>query len=92
VSHSSPGHGWQPPAEEQLIAHLDLHHDPFGAAPDEVAPVDRQADPAHWLPGRALTIAAIIVGIALIATVVICLIVWATPPMHHLPVPSVPKG
>lgn len=59
---------------------------------DEIAPVDRQADPAHWLPGRALIITAAIVAAALLATIVICLLVWLTAPMHHLQVPVVPKG
>lgn len=61
-------------------------------APAELAPVDRQADPAHWLPGKALIITAVVVGVMLLATVVVCLIIWLTPPMHHLQVPSIPKG
>lgn len=64
----------------------------WDAPADELAPVDRQADPAHWLPGKALIITAAVVGIALLATIVICLVIWLTPPMHHLHVPSIPRG
>lgn len=70
----------------------DPYRDPFDTAADEVAPVDRQADPAHWLHGRALLITAAIIGLALLATIVVCLVIWLTPPMHHLQVPSVPRS
>ncbi|GAB3924271.1 hypothetical protein GCM10011575_03120 [Microlunatus endophyticus] len=87
---------WAPPGEHDraLIesAHADPYRDRVEAEADELAPVDRQADPAHWLPGRALAIAAIVIGVLLVATVVVCLVIWLTPPMHHLQVPSVPKG
>lgn len=79
----------EPPPEE-LPA--DPYRQRLDTGADEVAPVDRQADPAHWLPGKALVIAAVVVGAALLATIVICLVVWLTPPMHHLQVPAVPKG
>lgn len=89
-------HDWAPPAEQDRLSgktdHADLYQHRFDAGADEVAPVDRQADPAHWLPGKALIITAVIVGAALLATIVICLIIWLTPPMHHLQVPVVPKG
>ena len=61
-------------------------------APAEPAPVDRQADPAHWLPGKSLLITAVVVSVLLLVTIVVCLVIWLTPPMHHLQVPSVPKG
>lgn len=64
----------------------------WDAPADELAPVDRQADPAHWLPGKALIVTAVVVGIGLLATIVICLIIWLTPPMHYLHVPSTAKG
>lgn len=92
---------WTPPREHDRVLpgpvlpgpmHADPYRDRLEAAADELAPVDRQADPAHWLPGRGLLIAATVVGVLLVATVVVCLIIWLTPPMHHLQVPSVPKG
>lgn len=92
VSGEPANQQWAPPTDDQRIGAVDPYQDPFGATPDEIAPVDRQADPAHWLPGRALIIAAVVVGVALVATVVVCLIIWMTPPMQHLQVPSVPKG
>ena len=104
MSHS-PGQGpqWLAPAEaervpdqvpDQILDQLstDTYRQPLDTGADEIAPVDRQADPAHWLPGRALIITAVVVGAALVATIVICLLIWLTPPMHHLPVPVVPKG
>lgn len=65
--------------------------DPYGSEPDEIAPVDWQADPAHWLPGRALPIAAGIVLLLTIATIVVCLLVWLTPSMEPLKIPVVGK-
>ncbi|QDP97640.1 hypothetical protein FOE78_18530 [Microlunatus elymi] len=58
----------------------------------EVAPVDWQADPAHWLPGRSLLIVAGAALLALIITVVICLLMWSTPAMTPLHIPSVAKA
>ena len=58
----------------------------------ELAPVDRQADPAHWLPGRSLLIVAGIALLAVIVTAVVCLLVWMTPAMDPLDIPSVPKA
>jgi hypothetical protein len=63
----------------------------FDAA-DEIAPVDRQADPSHWLPGRALLIVGAVAALALIITVVVCLLVWTTAPMQPLRVPVVGRG
>ena len=91
-------HDWAPPANEQPIQQsvlgqpVDPYRGSFDTAADELAPVDRQADPAQWLRGKALIITAAVVGIALLATIVICLIIWLTPPMHHLQVPSIPRG
>ena len=59
--------------------------------PDDVAPIDWQADPAHWLPGRMLWIAAGVVLVATVVTIVICAVVWLTPPMHPVQVPTVGK-
>lgn len=64
---------------------------PLEDGPDEIAPVDWQADPAHWLPGRALWIVAAVVLALTIATVVVCVISWLTPPMQPVHVPSVGK-
>jgi hypothetical protein len=59
---------------------------------EEIAPVDRQADPSHWLPARALLIVGVVALLALIATVVVCVIIWTTAPMHPLHIPTVPRG
>lgn len=88
-------HHWTAPSEaERPLDELpaDTYRQRLDTGADEIAPVDRQADPAHWLPGKALVITAVIVGAALLATIVICLVIWLTPPMHHLQVPAVPKG
>ena len=68
----------------------DQKADPFG--PDEIAPVDWQADPAHWLPGRSLWIVAGIIAVLTIATIVACLLIWSTPAMEPLNVPTVAKA
>jgi|GEM_PF-6138847 hypothetical protein len=74
------------------IDHVDPYRLQLDVGSEELAPVDRQADPARWLPGRALVITAAVVGALLLATIVVCLIVWLTPPMHYVDVPSVPKS
>lgn len=58
---------------------------------EEVAPVDLQADPAQWFRGRTLLIVTAISVLALIITVVVCLAIWATPPMQPVQIPTVPK-
>jgi hypothetical protein len=63
----------------------------FDAA-DEIAPVDRQADPSHWLPGRALLVVGAVAALALVVTVVVCLLIWITAPMHPLQVPIVGRA
>jgi len=78
--------------ESSVGLSVDPYRQRWESEADEIAPVDRQADPAHWLPGKALIITAVIVGAALFATIVVCLVIWLTPPMHHLQVPAVPKG
>lgn len=60
--------------------------------PDDVAPVDWQADPAHWLPGRALPIVAGVVLVITVVTIVICLVIWITPPMDPLQIPVLDKA
>lgn len=78
-------------ADEQHPAPHD-ESDLYDARPDDVAPVDWQADPAHWLPGRALPIAAGIVLLLTIVTIVICLIIWLTPPMDAVKIPVVGRA
>ncbi|QGN33323.1 hypothetical protein [Microlunatus sp. Gsoil 973] len=93
-------HEWAPPTRAQRgdvpapdwVVQVDTYRLPWDEAADELAPVDRQADPARWLPGRALLITAAVIGVLLLATIVVCLIIWLTPPMHYLDVPSVPKS
>ena len=89
------GPGWTAPTEADRVSdgkYADPYRQRLDTGADEIAPVDRQADPAHWLPGKALIITAALIGAALLATIVICLVIWLTPPMHHLQVPVVPKG
>jgi hypothetical protein len=62
------------------------------AGEEDVAPVDRQADPAHWLPPRALLVVAAVAVLALIATVVVCLTIWTTTPIPPLRIPTVRQG
>ncbi|MBO0812784.1 MAG: hypothetical protein J2P23_12165 [Microlunatus sp.] len=93
VEQPEAGQGWAPPVGQPNARHgADPRGGRFDTMADELAPVDRQADPAHWLPGRALLIAAVVVGVALAATIAICLALWLTPPMHHLRLPLVPKS
>jgi hypothetical protein len=70
-----------------------------GAAPADpdppdadIAPVDRQSDPAHWLPGRAVLVAAIASAVLLVITVAVCLLLWFTPGMEPLQIPEVEKA
>jgi hypothetical protein len=49
-------------------------------------------DPAPWLPTKALMIIAGIAVIALIVTIVVCLLLWITPPLQPMDVPSVPAA
>lgn len=58
----------------------------------DVARVDLQADPSRWLPGKVLGIVGVIAIAAAVITMVVCLIVWLTPPMHSVDLPSVSKG
>ncbi|HEY9289933.1 MAG TPA: hypothetical protein VIP98_01520 [Microlunatus sp.] len=76
---------YEPEAPVQTVA-------PTPEPEAELAPVDRQADPAHWLPGRSLLIVAGVALLALIITVVVCLLVWLTPAMSPVDLPSVPKA
>lgn len=89
---TAPEQGDRVPGELPVDLPVDPYRQRLDTEADEIAPVDRQADPAHWLPGKALIITAAIVGAALLATIVVCLVIWLTPPMHHLQVPAVPKG
>ncbi len=49
-------------------------------------------DPAPWVPTKALMIIAGIAVIALIVTVIVCLLLWITPPLQPLDVPAVPAA
>lgn len=48
-------------------------------------------DPAPWLSTRALVIIAGISVLALLITIVVCLLLWITPPMQPIEVPSAPE-
>lgn len=58
----------------------------------DVARVDLQADPSRWLPNRALVIVTAVAILAAAVTVLVCLLIWWTPAMHPVDLPSVPKG
>ena len=57
---------------------------------DEVGPIDRRADPASWLSGRTLLIVVAAGVLALIITMVACGVVWFTPAMDPLQIPTEP--
>lgn len=56
-----------------------------------VAPVDRRADPAGWMAGRTLTIVATVSLLVLIITIIVCLLVWSTPALDPVQLPSEPR-
>lgn len=66
--------------------------DPRSAVEDPGDPIDVEASPAAWLSTRALVVAAVVVGLVLIAAVAGSLLYWYTPPTHAIDVPVVPRA
>jgi hypothetical protein len=58
---------------------------------DQIAPVDLQADPSQWLRGRALLFVTAAAVLALVITIIVCLVIYATPPMEPLQIPTEPR-
>ncbi|GAA2100794.1 hypothetical protein GCM10009841_15950 [Microlunatus panaciterrae] len=52
--------------------------------------VDR--DPARWLSSRALPVLTLLLATALLATIVIALLLWHTPVMEPLDIPTAGRG
>ena len=64
----------------------------YAEEPDEIAPVDRQADPAQWFSGRQLLIITLVAVVAMLVVGVVCLLNWLTPEMHALHIPVLREG
>ncbi len=53
---------------------------------------DAVPDPAPWVPTKVLMMITAIAVIALIVTVIVCLLLWITPPLQPMDVPTVPAA
>jgi hypothetical protein len=54
--------------------------------------VTRVAPAASRVPDRILLAVVVTLVVVLVATVLVALMVWHTPAMHPVPVPSVPRA